>query len=185
MRAVTALLWCPTLLAIAHPAECTQGPRLHPGARIRFDAPSLGYQLTGTLVRWESDTLTVQLDADAPGLALRLPPDSLTRLDVRRERPMTFEGMGLGVLTGAAVAYLASPDSVDENGDCTTVYCLAYAAWPRLDTRVAVLSVAGLLVGTIVGSATKTATWSPVQLQRVTVGATPDGGVLVGVSFSF
>lgn len=185
MRPLAALAWCPMVLAISRPAQCTQATRLEPGARIRFDSPSLGGRLTGTLVAWESDTLVVSVDGDAPGLGLIVPADSVTAIDVRRGRRMTLEGAGLGLLGGALLALVASPDLVDENGDCTTLGCLAYKVSPHLDTRVAVLSIAGVLLGAIVGSETKTATWETVHLKRLNVGATQDGGVALGVRIAF
>jgi len=185
MRRLATLVWCTTLLLIARPAECAQAPRPNPGARIRLDAGSLGYQMTGTLVRWEVDTLVVQVDGDAPGLALIVPEDSVSRLDVRRERSMAGEGALLGGLAGTVLALIASPDVLDENGKCTTLECLAYQVSPKVDTRIGVLAGVGILLGLIVGSETKTVTWSPVPLQRLTVGSTPNGGLALGVRISF
>jgi hypothetical protein len=172
----TLPLCCLALLAAPPSAWCaTQGPRVQPGARIRFDAPSLGGRLTGTLVAWESDTLVVMVDGQAEGLGLIVAADSVTRLEVGSERPMTVEGMGVGLLAGALLAVVASPDWVDDNGDCTTAPCLAYKVSSDLDTRVTVLSLVGALLGGIAGSETKTHTWAQVRLDRVTM----------GVSFAF
>ena len=182
MRSVA--LVCTALLAVTRPAECTQA-RPSPGARVRFDAPSLGGWLTGTLMEWEADTLRVSVDGYAPGLALIVPTDSLNQLEMLRERTLTLEGLGLGVLAGTLVALIASPDVLDEDGNCTTVECLAYQVSPHLDTRIAVLGAVGALLGTIVGSATKTATWVAVPFKRVEVGPTPDGGLALGVRISF
>jgi len=124
------------------------------------------------------------VDGDAPGLALVVPVDSVTRLEVGRERRMTLELGGLGVLAGTALAVAADPNSVDENGNCSLA-CFAYKVSPHLDTRVAVLSIAGAVLGTIVGAGTKQETWATVPLTRVRVGATPDGGLALGVSISF
>ena len=185
MRPLAAVLSCSAFLAVSRPAEGKQAPRIDPGARIRFEAPSLGGRATGTLVAWESDTLVVSVDGDAPGLNLILSADSITQLDVRRERAMTLQGAGLGLLAGAILALAASPDWVDENGNCTTAECLAYKVSPHLNTRLAVLGGVGLLVGTIIGSETKTATWTSVSLKRLDVGATQDGGLALGLSISF
>ena len=185
MRRLAALVWCSTLLLIARPAECAQGAPLKPGARIRFNAASYGYQMTGMLVRWEVDTLVVQVDGDAPGLALIVPEDSVSRLDVRRERTMAAEGALLGGLAGTVLAVVASPDVLDDDGNCTTLECLAYQVSPKVDTRIGVLAGLGVLLGMMVGSETKIVTWSPVPLQRLTVGSTPNGGLALGVRFSF
>lgn len=185
MRLLVALGCWAVLLAVPRPAVCAQTLRLEPGSRIRFDAPSLGGRLTGTLVAWESDTLVVSVDGHAAGLALIVPVDLATRIDVRRERRMTLEGAGVGLLGGTLLALAASPDWVDENGNCTTPQCLAYKVSPHLDTRVAVLGFAGVLLGTIVGSETKTATWAPVHLERLNVGQAPDGGLALGVRITF
>lgn len=186
MRRLATLVWCSTSLLIARPAECAQqATRLNPGVRIRFDAASFGYQMTGTLVRWEVDTLVVQVDGDAPGLALIVPADSLSRLDVRRERTMAGEGAVLGGLAGTVLAFIASPDVLDDNGNCTTLECQAYQVSPKVDTRIGVLAGLGVLLGIIVGSETKIVSWSPVPLQRLTVGSTPNGGLALGVRISF
>src|SRR5262245_38303040 len=185
MRRLAALAWCLAPLAIARPADCTQTPRLVEGTRIRFDAPSVGGELTGTLVAWEFDTLVVNVDGDATGLALILPADSVTRIDVRRERRMTLEGAGLGAVAGILLALAADPDWVDENGNCTTLLCLAYKVSPHLDTRLGTLGVAGALLGAIAGSGTKTGRWVPVPLRRLDAGATPNGGLALGVRIPF
>jgi hypothetical protein len=182
MRSVA--LVCTALLAVTRSAECTQS-RPSPGIRIRFDAPSLGGRLTGTLMEWEADTLRVSVDGYAPGLALLVPTDSVTRLEIIRQRTLTLEGLGLGVLAGTIVAVIASPDVLDEDGNCTTVPCIAYQVSPHMDTRIAVLGAVGALAGMIVGSVTKTATWVAVPLKRVEVGPTPDGGVALGLRISF
>jgi len=184
MRPLFALVWCAAVLSLARPGECRQAPRLAPGARIRFDAPSLGGQLTGTLVAWELGRLVVRVDGDAPGLSLIVPADSVTRLEVRRERRMTLEWAGAGVFAGSVLAVVADPNSVDENGNCSLA-CVAYQVSPRLDTRLAILSVAGAVLGTIVGAGMKTETWATVPLTRLRVGAMQDGGLALGVRFSF
>ena len=181
-----SLVWCCALLLLARPAECAQqAARLTPGARIRFDAASVGYRMTGTLVRFEVDTLVVQVDGDAPGLALIVPADSVSRLDVRHERTMAAEGALLGGLAGVVLAVVASPDILDDDGNCTTLECIAYHVSPKVETRIGVLAGVGFLLGIIVGSETKTVSWSSVPLQRLTVGSTPDGGLALGVRISF
>lgn len=162
---------------LVRPAECVQASPLKPGARVRFDAPGVGTRLTGTVVAWESDTLTVKVDGDATGLATMVSGDSLTRLDVQREHRMTVEGFFLGGLAGTLLAVLASPDLVDDNGQCTTIGCLAYQVSPHTDTRVAVLGGLGALLGTILGSETKTVGWARVPLNG--------GGVALGLRVSF
>src|SRR2546427_12985960 len=97
MRRPVALASLPVLLAASRPAVCAQAPPpLKPGARIQFDAPSLGGRLTGTLVAWESDTLVGRVDGYAAGLGLIVPVGSVTRLDVPRERRRAPEGLGVG-----------------------------------------------------------------------------------------
>ena len=176
MRPVLLLLLCP--LAVSAQA------RLEPGARVRFDAPSLAGRVTGTVVAWESDTLFVNVDGDAPGLTLMLPADSVARIDVWRERRMTVEGAIFGLLGGTLLALVASPEWVDDNGDCTLA-CLAYEVSPDVDTRIAVLGGVGALVGVIIGSETRKVTWAPVRLERLKVGPAPDGGLAVGLRISF
>ncbi|HET9384448.1 MAG TPA: hypothetical protein VFO67_04815 [Gemmatimonadales bacterium] len=177
---------CLALLVVAHPrtADCTQARRLDPGARLRFDVPSMGDRMTGTLVRWTADTLVVSVDGDAPGLALMVPTDSVARIDLQQEQAMTMEGAGLGALAGVLLAVVASPDWVDDEGNCT-IACLAYEVSPNVDTRIAVLGLTGAVLGVVVGSGAKRVTWITVHLQRSTVGATSDGGLAFGLRIRF
>jgi hypothetical protein len=185
MRSIPPVACCLALLGAPRPAWSTQAPRLEPGARVRLDAPSLGGRLTGTLVRLAADTLVVEVDGHSVGLGLIVAADSVTRIDVYREQRMPLEGMVVGALAGTLLAAVASPDWVDENGDCTPLACLAYKVSPDLDTRVAVLGFTGALLGTIVGAETKTAKWAPVHLERLQIGSAPDGGLALGVRISF
>jgi hypothetical protein len=171
-----AAVWCLILLFLTRSAECTQSPRLEAGSRVRFDAANLGLRLTGRMVRLEPAAMVVALDGDAPGLAVVVPTDSISALAVNHERRMIAEGVLLGSLAGAAIGALASPDWVDENGDCT-IMCIAYEISPNLDTRMAVLGLAGAALGAIVGARAKSSTWVTVPLQR--------GGVAFGVRLSF
>ncbi|HUC41230.1 MAG TPA: hypothetical protein VMR92_10370, partial [Gemmatimonadales bacterium] len=100
-------------------------------------------------------------------------------------RTMAAEGAVLGGLAGTLLAVLASPDVLDDDGNCTTLECLAYQVSPKVETRMGVLAGLGFVVGIIVGSETKTVSWSSVPLQRLTVGSTPDGGLALGVRISF
>ena len=152
---------------------------------MRLDAPSQGGLLTGTLVAVESDTLVVREDGQAEGLRLIILADSVSRLEVRRERSRALEGAGLGLLVGSLVALAADPNWVDENGECTTLPCVAYEVSPHLDTRLAVLGLVGTLAGVIAGSGEKTYTWSHVPLERLQVGPAPGGGLAFGVRISF
>lgn len=165
-------------------AACAQAPRVAPGERVRLDAPNLG-RVTGTLVAWQSDTLFVRVEGDAAGLTLMLPADSVAHLDVRRERAMTPEGLAIGLAAGTILALVASPDWVDENGECTTLPCVAYKVSPNVGTRVEVLGLLGAFVGGIVGSTAKKVSWAPVALEGVQVGRAPDGGLAVGLRISF
>jgi hypothetical protein len=150
-----------------------------------LDAPSQGGHLTGTLIAVESDTLVVREDGQAEGLRLIIVTDSISRLEVRRARSMALEGAGLGLLAGTLAALAADPNWVDENGECTTLPCVAYEVSPHLDTRLAVLGLVGTLAGVIAGSAEKTYTWSHVPLERLQVGHAPGGGLTFGMRISF
>jgi len=152
---------------------------------VRLEAPSLGGRLTGTLVRLENDTLTMEEDGQAEGLRLIILTDSIARLEVRHERSLALEGAGAGLLTGTLVALTADPNWLDENGNCTTLECIAYKVSPHLGTRLAVLRVVGTLLGVIAGSGEKKHSWVQVPLQRVEVGPTPGGGMALGLRISF
>jgi len=119
--------------------------------------------------------MVVALDGDAPGLAVVVPTDSISALAVQHERRMVAEGVLIGSVTGAAIGALASPDWVDDEGDCT-ILCMAYDVSPNVDTRMAVLGLAGAVLGAIVGAGTKTSSWIAVPLQ---------GRLALGVRLSF
>ena len=122
MRSIPPVVCLLAVLTLPRAAWPAQAPLLEPGARVRLYAPSLGGRLTGTLVARESDTLVVRVDGEAEGLGLVVPADSVTRLDVSRgKRPMTLEGAGIGMLGGTLLGLIASPDWVDEDGDCAGV----------------------------------------------------------------
>lgn len=184
MRPAVALLSYFVLLTRPAPAFGTQTRPL-PGARIRFETTSLEGRLAGTLVDWEEDTLLVNVDGYSRGLALIVPVDSLRQLEAMTERPLTLEGLGLGIVAGTVVAFIASPDVLDENGDCTTIECIAYQVSPDLDARIAVLSGVGAVLGTIAGALTKVDTWVAVPFKRVEIGPTRDGGLALGMRISF
>jgi hypothetical protein len=170
---------------MTQPAWCAQTNRLAPGARVRLEAPSLGGRLVGTLVALENDTLAIQEDGQADGLRLIIRTDSIARLEVRRERSMALEGAGVGLLAGALTALAADPNWLDENGDCTTLSCIAYKVSPHLDTRLAVFGTLGTLLGAIAGSGEKTHRWARVDLKRVHIAPAPSGGLALGFSISF
>ena len=164
MRRLIAV-WCLALLLLSRPAAATQSPRIEPGSRIRFDAANLGLRLTGKMVRFEPAAMVVALDGDAPGLAVMVPTDSISALAVRHERRMVAEGLLIGSLSGVAIGALASPDWVDDGGDCT-ILCMAYDVSPSVDTRMAVLGVAGAVLGVIIGASTTTSSWVVVPMQH-------------------
>src|SRR5438128_7822577 len=116
VRSIPPFACCLAALAVSRPALCAQAPppRLEPGARVRLEVSSLG-RITGTLVAWEPDTLVVREDGQAEGLRLIILADSVSRIDVRRERRMTLEGAGVGLLVGTLLAVTAATDWVDEN----------------------------------------------------------------------
>lgn len=152
---------------------------------MRLDAPNQGGRLTGKLLAMESDTLVMEEDGQAAGLRLIILTDSISRIEVRRERSMALEGAGVGLLAGILAALAADPNWVDENGECTTLPCVAYQVSPHLDKRLAVLGLAGTLLGAIAGAGEKTHRWVQVPLQRLEVGPTPGGGMALGVRLTF
>ena len=185
MRSLPPIACCLAVLTMTQPAWCAQTTRLQPGARVRLEAHSQGGQLTGTLVRFENDTLAMEEDGQPAGLRLIILTDSISRLEVRQERSLALEGAAAGLLAGTLVALTADPNWLDENGNCTTLECIAYNVSPHLDTRLAVLGVVGTLLGVIAGSGEKTHSWLQVPLQRLEVGPTPGGGLALGLRISF
>src|SRR6266699_516783 len=156
VRSLPTFACCLAALAVSRPALCAQAPPPRLEPGARVRLEVSSLgRITGTLVAWEPDTLVVREDGQAEGLRLIL------------------------------LAVTASPEDVDENGDCTPLACLAYKVSPKLDTRIAVLGLVGALAGVIVGSEAKTHTWSRVPLDRLDVGPAPGGGLAFGVRISF
>jgi len=58
---------------------------------VRLEAHSQGGQLTGTLVRFENDTLAMEEDGQPAGLRLIILTDSISRLEVRQQRSLALE----------------------------------------------------------------------------------------------
>ena len=109
------------------------------------------------------------LCAQAP----RLEPGARIRFDAPR--------LG-GRLTGTLVAW--EPDTLVVRVDG---YAQGLGLILPVDsvTRIAVLGFTGALLGTIIGSETKKATWAPVHLERLNLGPAPDGGLALGVRITF
>lgn len=173
MRAVTllavALTVLPaTLLVAQEPA------RLLPGAHVRVTAPYLPLgPLQGTLTRIDADTLVIGSTPVAR--------NTLTRLEVNTGRRSHLgTGLGLGLLAGAGLGAILGASVGNDGGEfCTATQCAVAGA--------AVVGVAGMVVGALVGAMTHTDRWQEVPLERVGVRLFPrrDGSLSLAVSLRF
>lgn len=184
MRPFAAVfLCCLAALVLPPPAAAVQrSPPVEGGARVRLHARGLGGPLVGTVTAAEPDTLIVRLDGEGAGLIV--PIDSIIKMHVRGERDLTPEGIGVGALAGALLAVVASPDWVDEYGECE-LPCLAYEISPDVGTRVTVLGLLGAVLGGVAGSQARVPTWRRVRVERVRVVPVSTGGVGLGVTLPF
>jgi hypothetical protein len=158
------LLLAVSCFAIAVPARAQDGPALAAGARVRITVPSRNVtKQVGTLQAVLADTLVIDLLGARLGELLRVPLDSVTRLDVSDGRHrQTGRGAGIGFLAGAAVGAILGP---------LTMECPDYGCdtSPAVAAVVGGLALGGLgaLVGLGIGAATTSETWKEVPVSAL------------------
>lgn len=170
------------LAVIALPAalggQTTTG--LHPGARIRVEAPAVSDgHATGTFDFADATTLHMTL---GNGAALAVPRDAVRTIDVSTGRRSAWKrGMTIGAASGLVLGLgvvLLRPRAEDP-------------LLPELDRAIDVAGTlavtgGGAALGGIAGALIRRERWEPVPPTGVQWGAAPaSGGVAVGVTLRF
>lgn len=127
---------------------------LHPGARVRIDAPGIvadGY--TGTVLTRTADTLTVGDPRSAP---MTLPITRITSLEISRGKSRSA-GALRGILIGAPIGLAIGLVSTADGTTCTS--CDESAA-----SVVALFTLSGAVWGAGIGAIVGRERWVKFQL---------------------
>ncbi len=154
-----------------------------PGARVRVvDVQRRTSVLTGELIRMAGDTVTISATDWRTGATQTvLVVGAQHRLEVSAgTHRRTGRGIGLGFLVGAAIGGVVGITSQP------TGSYLDPGRGGRAALGAIVFSLPGMLIGGMVGHATKVDDWRPVDHPPVRVGIAPGSrGVLLTASFAF
>jgi hypothetical protein len=165
MRVFTAAL-AVSLVVPLSTLSAQQPPPVEAGARVQVTAPDCGFDKhDATLEALRGDRLVFD--------TTECPLGSVTRLDVSRGRKRkTVTGAVVGVLAGVAVGGGLAVANSDEEG------ALIFVPFGAL---------AGTLLGTAIGTVTKTERWEEVPLDQLRVSVAPqrDGRFGFGISVVF
>jgi hypothetical protein len=153
-------------------------PILFPGDIVRVTAPEFAPEpVEGRVVGFGPDTLFIELRKAAEG-RMSIPTESITALD-RLDESTTGAGAVLGVLVGlAAGATLAGELANNTSQFVRSLAVVGGAVVGAYGGYWAGIRVEKLLAGD---------KWEPIPLSRIQVGLGPtrNGGLAIGVSFSF
>jgi len=155
----------------------TTDPALQAGMRVRvrtFDAPST--IRIGTVSALSADTLQIRLAAGDSVVAL--PYRDITQLDVSDgRRRHALEGAGIGALMGVALGVtIGLVDGDDPPG------WFSFTAEDKAMMGGAILGVAGLAIGVVVGGNHDTERWRSIRfLPRVSLAPQSSFGLRVTI----
>ena len=170
------------VLAVAPLTRVTaqEPPPVKVGDRVRVTAAELNIrEFEGRLRRLYKDSVVVRPEyGGAPPVVILL--TSLTRLEVRRRKSRADAGAGYGALAGAAIG-VGSAAMLCSSEDCEEYTGAVYLVLGGGGT------LAGLLIGSIVGALIKTERWEEVPLDQLRVSFVPqrDGRFGLGLSVRF
>ncbi len=154
-----------------------------PGARVRVvDVQRRTAVLTGELIRTAGDTVTIlTTDWRTGATQTVLVVGAQHRLEVSAgTHRSTGRGIGLGFLVGAAIGGVVGITSQPTGG------ILDPGRGGRAVAAAVLLGVPGMVIGGMVGHATKVDDWRPADRLPVRVGIAPSSrGVLLTASFAF
>lgn len=156
-RTALAALLAALALPAGLPAQ-EAAPRLEPGDRIRFLAPGLHPDLVESdLLRFDPDTLRA-LSLEPSGSLYVVPLREIERIELRMEESHAGEGFLIGAGAGlvASALFLAA-------------FCNEGDSPCDLDDHLraaAIITPAPALLGTLIGSMTKSVRWVPVEVGR-------------------
>jgi hypothetical protein len=159
------------LAPLTHATSQQRLPPLAPGQRVRVTASTMDLdQRIATFRTVEGDVLVLAADT-----TLRVALGSVERLDMHAgTQGHAVRVAGLGVLIGAGFG-LAMGLAAASGEDNEEVILFPAAG-----------AVLGLLVGTVVGLASRTDQWTPVPIDRLRVSfGAPNGhlGIAAGITF--
>ncbi len=178
MHPVTFLV---TVLALAPLTSVTaqEPPPVKVSDRVRVTAADLNIrEFEGRLRRLHNDSVVVRPEyGGAPPVVI--PLASLTRLEVRRWKSHAGAGAKYGALTGAAIGVVSA--AIVCSSDCDGFTVPVYLVLGGGGT------IAGLLIGSIVGALITTERWEEIPLDRLRVSFAPqrDGRFALGLLVRF
>ena len=156
-------------------------PPVKVGDRVRVTAPGLGVpNRDGILRLLDADSLVMRPEYGGPS-RLVIPLASLTRFEVHRGgKSHVGAGAGYGALAGAVIGVGSAAILCSSNG-CAEYTGAVYLVLGGGGT------LAGLLIGSIVGALIKTDRWEEIPLDclRVSLGPQRDGRFGLELSVRF
>jgi hypothetical protein len=160
-----------------------------PGTRVRITTRALE-RLEGTVTAWRGDTLTLR---PKKGLLTEVPMGEVSDLSVvhgRRPNPWggAVKGMVLGGGTGLVIlSAMCGEQDIDPGAGEGSPDTCSWSDVGFLLMGTGALTVAGGVVGLVVGTVVGVEAWRPVPLPgpRLTLRPLPRGGVGVGFSIRF
>jgi hypothetical protein len=176
MRVIRVLsLLLPSLAMAARPLSGQQAAPVDSGARLRIRAPAIAHtRLTGTLVSWQRETITLRNDADHA--LVTIPTATVVEIDRSTgRRSNVLRGAGIGTAVGVAFGALAGLTMAHKGDDIVPAEAAAIMG--------VVIGGVGLVFGAIGGAASPGDWWEPVST-RVSVAVTRAGGTRPGVGLS-
>jgi hypothetical protein len=179
-KVVAAVLVASVLVSPVGFAEPAIGAPVDIGGRVRLKSAAVRGGVVGVVVDADETSLTVKRDGGTRNL--RIPWESLSRLQVSDGRKHRGENVAKGaVIGGLVVAFPAAVGAGQANIDCEH----ECHAGPMFATGVLI----GAGLGAIIGMASKTDRWTTVRAPRrprVMLGVSPvprGAGASLGVSF--
>ena len=146
---------------------------LRPGARLRLTTGAAHEPVVGTLVRFDTDS--VSLRAVEGAVPVTIPFASVSRAEVVRERgTMAGAGARFGLLAGAGFGVVAALTDAELGNK--ELGALVFGG---------VFGLLGAGVGGLIGSAVPRDVWEPLPLHeaRLSVAPVSGGGLRFGLSF--
>jgi len=154
---------------------------IQPGDRVRVRAAALGGggRVEGTVVTVSDSALTLMRESS--GGSLQIPLAGVQSLDVRRgQRSAWKEGAEIGAFVGFVTA---SSVYAARMSRCVGLECAKATLWVA---HGAAGSVAGAVLGGLVGTTIRRDVWSRVPITRVQPLLTPTvAGVRAGIEIQF
>ena len=159
-------------LALLPSVLCAQDTLVHADQRIRFVAPGAGYvtPVTGTVVEVRGEDLHLTL-AEPEGMLVVVPVSSITRLERSEGRRSRVRYGAYGLAQGTALGAVA--------GEGHSRLRSRWAGFPdpdSLDTYATEFTLAGALIGAMVGALRPGEQWRSVGPASLSVASSVSAG---------